>query len=141
MPSWSPGKHVVTCESSGTYGKWTGARVADLCTMMDRFRLSFHFAHRLKAQKVALAAVLLAAQLSAAFFHQERIQVDTAQLFALWRAVGEVGNDPSKNARGAGSGGSCSSSQIPNNKSFSTHGIRIVHRWRLPDEGLLPESY
>lgn len=62
--------------------------------MTDRFRLASTFAQSLKDHKVPSAEVLRSAGLPAGLFQQEKPQVDTAQLFAFWRAVGEVSKDP-----------------------------------------------
>lgn len=62
--------------------------------MTDRFRIAGNFAQRLAEQQVPLATLLRTAGLPPGFFQQEKIQVSTAELFALWRAVGEVSTDP-----------------------------------------------
>jgi AraC-like DNA-binding protein len=62
--------------------------------MIDRFRLASTFAQSLKDHKVPPAEVLRNAGLPSGLFQQEKIQVDTSQLFAMWRAVGEVSRDP-----------------------------------------------
>jgi AraC-like DNA-binding protein len=62
--------------------------------MTDRFRIASNLAQRLKEQKVPLGTLLHTAGLPSGFFQQEKIQVNTAELFALWRAVGEVSADP-----------------------------------------------
>jgi AraC-like DNA-binding protein len=51
-------------------------------------------ARRLEEQKVSLPAVLQHAGLPAGFFRQDKIFVTTEELFALWRAVGDVSGDP-----------------------------------------------
>ncbi len=62
--------------------------------MTDRFRVSSLLAARLGEQKIALPALLQRAGLPAGFFQQEKIYVTTAELFALWRAIGEASADP-----------------------------------------------
>jgi AraC-like DNA-binding protein len=62
--------------------------------MTDRFRLASTFGQSLKDHQVPPAEVLRSAGLPAGLFQQEKPQVDTAQLFAFWRAVGEVSKDP-----------------------------------------------
>src|SRR5512133_1749131 len=60
----------------------------------DRFKVSSLLARRLGEHKVSLPAVLSRAGLPAGFFQQEKIYVTTAELFALWRAIGETSADP-----------------------------------------------
>ena len=60
----------------------------------DRFKVSGLLARRLGEHKVAVPTVLRRAGLPAGFFQQERIWVTTAELFALWRAIGEASADP-----------------------------------------------
>jgi AraC-like DNA-binding protein len=62
--------------------------------MSDRFRVSALLAPRLKERNLSLSAVLTLAGLPAGFFQQDRILVTTEELFALWRAIGEVSGDP-----------------------------------------------
>jgi hypothetical protein len=62
--------------------------------MSDRFRVSNLLARRLGEHQVSLPALLRRAGLPAAFFQQEKIYVTTAELFALWRAIGEASGDP-----------------------------------------------
>jgi len=62
--------------------------------MNDRFKVSSLLARRLTEHKLALPAVLQRAGLPPGFFQQEKICVTTAELFALWRAVGETSGDP-----------------------------------------------
>jgi AraC-like DNA-binding protein len=61
--------------------------------MNDRFRISSLLAERLKEHKLALPALLRLAGLPAGFFQQEKIYATTAELFGLWRAIGEVSLD------------------------------------------------
>ncbi len=60
----------------------------------DRFKVSSLLAGRLEEHHVSVPAVLRRAGLRAGFFQQEKIYVTTAELFALWRAIGETSNDP-----------------------------------------------
>lgn len=60
----------------------------------DRFRVSSLLAARLQEHQLALPALLRRAGLPAGFFQQEKIYVSTAELFALWRAIGEASTDP-----------------------------------------------
>ncbi|HTV63626.1 MAG TPA: AraC family transcriptional regulator [Verrucomicrobiae bacterium] len=62
--------------------------------MTDRFRVSSLLAPRLAEHKIALSALLQRAGLPAGFFRQEKIYATTAELFALWRAIGETSADP-----------------------------------------------
>src|SRR6266568_8790957 len=59
----------------------------------DRFKVSSLLAGRLKEHQVSVPAVLRRAGLPAGFFQQEKIYVTTAELFALWRAIGETSPD------------------------------------------------
>ncbi len=56
--------------------------------MSDRFKVSNLLAQRLGEHQVSLPALLRRAGLPAGFFQQEKIYVTTAELFALWRAIG-----------------------------------------------------
>ena len=62
--------------------------------MNDRFKVSSLLARRLGEHQVPLPAILRRAGLPAGFFQQEKIHVTTAELFALWRAIGETSGDP-----------------------------------------------
>ncbi len=62
--------------------------------MSDRFRVSNLLARRLGEHQVSLPALLRRAGLPPGFFQQEKIYVTTAELFALWRAIGETSGDP-----------------------------------------------
>ncbi len=62
--------------------------------MNDRFRISSLLADQLREHKLTLPSLLRLAELSAGFFQQERIYATTAELFALWRAIGEMSPDP-----------------------------------------------
>ena len=62
--------------------------------MSNRFKVSHLLAQRLGDHRVALPALLRRAGLPAGFFQQEKIYVTTAELFALWQAIGETSGDP-----------------------------------------------
>src|SRR5436305_1926066 len=62
--------------------------------MSNQFKVSNLWAQRLQEHHISLPAVLRRAGLPAGFFQQETIYVTTAELFALWRAVGETSGDP-----------------------------------------------
>ncbi len=62
--------------------------------MNDRFRISSLLAGQLREHKLTLPSLLRLAELSAGFFQQERIYATTAELFALWRAIGKMSPDP-----------------------------------------------
>jgi AraC-like DNA-binding protein len=60
----------------------------------DRFKVSSLLARRLGEHKLSAPDVLRRAGLPAGFFQQEKIYATTAELFALWRAIGETSADP-----------------------------------------------
>src|SRR5438093_1712174 len=62
--------------------------------MSDRLRISNTWGKRFADQKIALPALLRRAGLSPRLFEQERVCITTAQLFALWRSVGEMSSNP-----------------------------------------------
>src|ERR1700761_9079846 len=62
--------------------------------MSDRLRISRTWAQRFAEQKLSVPLLLRAAGLPPGLFQQEKVYVTTAELFALWRAVGEVSSDP-----------------------------------------------
>ena len=62
--------------------------------MSDRFRVSRLLAHQLQDQGAPVAAVLRHAGLPEGWLRQEKILATTEELFAFWRAVGEVSDDP-----------------------------------------------
>lgn len=62
--------------------------------MMDRFRVSSQLAPRLAEHQISISALLQRAGLPAGFFQQGKIYATTAELFALWRAIGETSGDP-----------------------------------------------
>jgi len=59
-----------------------------------RFKVSGLLARRLEEHKLSVPAVLNRAGLPAGFFQQEKVYATTAELFALWRAIGETSGDP-----------------------------------------------
>ena len=62
--------------------------------MSDRFKVSKLLAGRLRERQISVAAVLRHAALPAHFLEQEKIYASTSELFALWKAIGEVSGDP-----------------------------------------------
>jgi len=62
--------------------------------MSDRLRISNTWGKRFADQGIALPALLRRAELPVALFEQEKVYLSTAQLFALWRSVGETSSDP-----------------------------------------------
>src|SRR5256712_2048249 len=62
--------------------------------MSNQFKVSNLWAQRLQEHRISLPAVLRRAGLPAGFFQQEKIYVTTAELYALWRAVGQTSSDP-----------------------------------------------
>jgi AraC-like DNA-binding protein len=62
--------------------------------MAERFRISRLLPQKLGDLAVAPAAVLRVAGLPPGFFEQEKLQVDTAELFALYQAIAEISQDP-----------------------------------------------
>ena len=62
--------------------------------MSDRMRISRTWAQRFAEQKIAVPMLLRRAGLPPGLFQQEKVYVTTAELFALWRAVGEMTSDP-----------------------------------------------
>src|SRR4051812_1534786 len=62
--------------------------------MSDRLRISSMWGKRFAEQKIAVPALLRRAGLPVTLFQQEKVYVTTAELFALWRAVGEMSSDP-----------------------------------------------
>jgi hypothetical protein len=63
--------------------------------MNKHFRFSGSTLQRLEELGVRAPAVLRRAGLPQAFIHQARALLNTEELFALWRAVGEISTDPS----------------------------------------------
>lgn len=62
--------------------------------MTDRFRISSLLAPRLAEHQLSLPVLLQRAGLPAGFFQQEKIYATTAELFSLWRTIGEISPDP-----------------------------------------------
>ena len=62
--------------------------------MSDRLRISSTWGKRFTEQKIAVPTLLRRAGLPAVLFEQEKVYVTTAELFALWRSVGEMSTDP-----------------------------------------------
>lgn len=62
--------------------------------MSDRLRISNAWGKRFADQKIIVPALLRRAGLPSGLFEQERVYLTTAQLFALWRSVGEMTPDP-----------------------------------------------
>jgi len=62
--------------------------------MSKQFKVSNLWPQRLQEHQISLPAVLRRAGLPEGFFQQEKIYVTTAELFALWRAVGQTSSDP-----------------------------------------------
>ena len=63
--------------------------------MNKHFRFSGSTLQRLEELGVRAPAVLRRAGLPQALINQPRVLLNTEELFALWRAVGEVSTDPS----------------------------------------------
>ncbi|MBI3416225.1 MAG: AraC family transcriptional regulator [Verrucomicrobia bacterium] len=62
--------------------------------MSDRLRISNTWGKRFADHKIVVPALLRRAGLPVGLFEQEKVYVTTAQLFALWRSVGEISSDP-----------------------------------------------
>ncbi len=62
--------------------------------MTDRFKISRLLPPRLVEHRLSLPDLLRQAGLPEGFFGQEKIYATTAELFALWRAIGELSGDP-----------------------------------------------
>src|SRR5439155_15294546 len=62
--------------------------------MSDRLRISNTWGKRFADHKIVVPALLRRAGLPVGIFEQEKVYVTTAQLFALWRSVGEMSSDP-----------------------------------------------
>src|SRR5436190_17203062 len=62
--------------------------------MSDRLRISPMWRKRFAEQRIAVPGLLRRAGLPVALFEQEKVYVTTAELFALWRSVGEMSADP-----------------------------------------------
>lgn len=62
--------------------------------MSDRFKVSRLLTTRLRERQISVASVLRHAGLPADFLEQEKIYATTSELFALWKAIGQVSGDP-----------------------------------------------
>ena len=62
--------------------------------MSDRLRISRTWAQRFAEQKIAVPMLLRRAGLPTGLFQQEKVYLTTAELFALWRTIGEMASDP-----------------------------------------------
>jgi AraC-like DNA-binding protein len=62
--------------------------------MSQHFRIPNILPNRLVENKLSLAALLRLAGLPPGFFQQEKILATTAELFALYRSIGELSPDP-----------------------------------------------
>jgi hypothetical protein len=62
--------------------------------MADRFRITKAWATRFAAAKINVPALLRRAGLPLGLFEQEKIHITTAELFALWRSVAAMSQDP-----------------------------------------------
>lgn len=62
--------------------------------MIKHFRVAGSLHPKLEESGVRVSAVLLRAGLPQDLFEQTRILVTTEELFARWRAIGEVSDDP-----------------------------------------------
>jgi len=62
--------------------------------MTDRFRITKGWALRFARENISVPTLLCRAGLPANLFEQEKIYVTTAQIFALWRSVAEMCDDP-----------------------------------------------
>jgi AraC-like DNA-binding protein len=62
--------------------------------MSDRLRISRTWAQRFADEKISVPTLLRKAGLPSGLFQQEKVYVTTAELFAIWRAVGEMALDP-----------------------------------------------
>lgn len=62
--------------------------------MSKHFRVPGHLPSKLKEQGISVSAVLQHAGLPSGLFDQPRVLVITEELFALWRAIGEISTNP-----------------------------------------------
>lgn len=62
--------------------------------MTDRLRISRTWAQRFEDHQISPPMLLRRAGLPPGLFNQEKVYVTTAELFALWRSVGEMSSDP-----------------------------------------------
>lgn len=63
-------------------------------SMNTHFRVAGRLAHKLQELGVSVSSVLRRAGLPQDLFERTRVLVKTEELFALWRAIGEVSPDP-----------------------------------------------
>jgi len=61
---------------------------------MDSVRIPGIFSDRIEAQGISVTSVLRRARIPESILHQERIDVTTAQFFALWKAIEDLSRDP-----------------------------------------------
>ena len=61
---------------------------------MDRIKIPSIFAARLEGQGISPGSVLRQARLPQTLLSQDKVTLNTAQLFAVWQAVGELSGDP-----------------------------------------------
>src|SRR5438067_12835403 len=62
--------------------------------MTNRFRVSSTLPRRLEELGLRQEAVLRQAGLPIGLFNQDKLQVSTAELFALYRGIADASNDP-----------------------------------------------
>lgn len=62
--------------------------------MSTRFRVSTQMPARLAQLNISMAEVLRLAGLPSNLFDQQKVTLATGELFAFWRAIGEVSGDP-----------------------------------------------
>jgi len=62
--------------------------------MKPRFRVDGYLGRRLQDQGLSLPAIVRHARLIPGFFEQEKISVETEELFALWNSIGALSTDP-----------------------------------------------
>jgi AraC-like DNA-binding protein len=62
--------------------------------MSDRLRISRTWSQRFADHQIAVPTLLRRAGLPLGLFQQEKVYLTTAELFALWRSVGEMSSDP-----------------------------------------------
>ena len=62
--------------------------------MSDRLRISRNWGQRFAEQNISVPMLMQRAGLPSGLFQQEKVYVTTAELFALWRAVGDLASNP-----------------------------------------------
>jgi AraC-like DNA-binding protein len=67
--------------------------------MTKHFRVSSRLPAKLEDESVSISAVLRRAGLSQDLFSQTRVLLTTEELFALWRAIGDLSSDPAVGLR------------------------------------------